>query len=70
MYCIEFLGHMHDIFHQVIKLLMAQKARYEFLTMTYDIEARFHREIHHLLTTLLQTMADKRDGFYKRMVGS
>ncbi|XP_046554290.1 HAUS augmin-like complex subunit 3 [Haliotis rubra] len=50
---------------QLIGQLVVQRARNEFLTMAYEIEARNHRDIHRLLTavrkTLQQNLTEWRD---------
>ncbi|ESP05467.1 hypothetical protein LOTGIDRAFT_228043 [Lottia gigantea] len=37
---------------KLINLLISQKARYEFLTIAYEVEARHHRDIHRHLTAV------------------
>ena len=53
---------------QVIKYLVDQRARNEFLTMAYEIEGRNHRDVHRLLTAAQQTLHDRLDHFQTRIV--
>ncbi|XP_025110794.1 LOW QUALITY PROTEIN: HAUS augmin-like complex subunit 3 [Pomacea canaliculata] len=53
--------------NQVIEYLVQQRARNEFLTMAYEIEARGHRETHRLLTAIKQTLQAKLSSFDERM---
>ncbi|KAK7100825.1 HAUS augmin-like complex subunit 3 [Littorina saxatilis] len=52
---------------QVIKYLVDQRARNEFLTMAYEIEARNHRDVNRLLTAAQQTLQDRLTQHHTRM---
>ncbi|XP_076440782.1 HAUS augmin-like complex subunit 3 [Babylonia areolata] len=52
---------------QVIKYLVNQRARNEFLTMAYEVEARNHREVHRLLTAVQKTLHEQLTLYQSRM---
>ncbi|KAL8622463.1 hypothetical protein ACOMHN_034128 [Nucella lapillus] len=52
---------------QVIKYLVDQRSRNEFLTMAYEVEARNHRNVHRLLTAVQNTLQDRLTSFQARM---
>ncbi|KAK7502242.1 hypothetical protein BaRGS_00006606 [Batillaria attramentaria] len=53
---------------QVIKYLVDQRARNEFLTMAYEVEAQNHKDAHHLMTALQQFLHTRLSSFRDRMV--
>nr|KAG5710274.1 hypothetical protein BaRGS_008990 [Batillaria attramentaria] len=52
---------------QVIKYLVDQRARNEFLTMAYEVEAQNHKDAHHLMTALQQFLHTRLSSFRDRM---
>ena len=55
---------------QVIRELVVQRSRSEFLTMAYEMEARSHRNTHHLLTAVNMLLQKHRRALQGRLVGA
>ncbi|WAR23282.1 HAUS3-like protein [Mya arenaria] len=53
---------------KVIRHLVVQRSRNEFLTMALEVELRAHREIHHILTSLYAQLSSQFQLWQARMV--
>ena len=53
---------------QLIKQLVSQRARNEFLTMAYEIESKGHRDTHRLLTSAAMLLQDNLNSYQDRLV--
>ena len=53
---------------QLIRQLVSQRARNEFLTMAYEIESKGHRDTHRLLTSAAMLLQDNLSSYQDRLV--
>ncbi|ELU04551.1 hypothetical protein CAPTEDRAFT_225812 [Capitella teleta] len=53
---------------KVVAQLLKQRARYELLTMAYEIELKDHRETHHLMTAIRSLLQKEKTDYEQSMV--